>query len=87
MPKQLAIKIKADTRDMTALLVSKQISRPPQFEVAHRDPEACTKLVVLPHGGKPLARLVEHVGMPVQQQVCVCLSLEPADAAAQLVQL
>ena len=44
---ELAIEFKADAGDVAALLGTEEVTGTAEFEVAHRDAEACAELVVL----------------------------------------
>src|SRR5205807_3742070 len=84
---QLAVEFEADGGDVAALLRAEQVSRAPDFKIAHGDFESAAEGGVLFYGGEAFANVRQQTGMAWEQKVGVSLVLVPADAAAQLVEI
>src|SRR5690625_274374 len=72
---------------MSTLGGTEKISRPAEFQIAHRDAESGAELCVLPKSCEPFAGEIEDPPVPLQQQVSVSLMGKSTDPAADLVKL
>ena len=72
---------------MPGLLRAQNISRAPEFQILHGDPESRTEFSEFPDGPQALLRDLRQSFVPPVHQICVGQTAGSADPAPKLVQL
>ena len=81
------VQLITDRIDLTALFATQQVARATQFQVAHRQLEACAQLGVFLQSVQALSSIAAEFAVRGGHEIGVGLTRETADAATDLMEL